>query len=41
MLYLRRGVTRLYGPRGKKQIRRPAGRTGARMVDVWRPYGQI
>ena len=35
------GVTRLYGARGKYQIRRPPGRSGAPMVEVWRPYGQI
>ena len=36
-----RGVTRLDGARGKKQIRRLHGRTGAPMVEVWRPHEQI
>jgi len=34
-----KGVTRLDGAWGKKQVWRPCGRTGALMVEVWRPRG--
>jgi len=39
--YYDRGITSLDGARDKKQIRRPPGRTGAPMVEVWHPYGKI